>query len=291
MRFFHIKRVSIGRGSHKGGKLGLEAMREKMYSLFYERSLCNILCKQFVMKETKQLFTLFEQYAHAQSYSTAFSDLLDHFLIAFKYYENEEAQDKALNQLATHKKKEVHVALLTEIGELAEDFNDPLGELFEHFISKGKNGQFFTPTPVANLLGLVLSVEGMEDGQSISDPACGSGRMLLMAAKINRHLRFYGTDIDELCCKIALSNMMLHSLTGEIAHMDTITNSFYRGFKTGIIKKDGYFYPYYVEFTNPEKSYIWLRPTNTSKGKAFDMEFEPIRSPLMSRGVQCNLFE
>jgi len=243
------------------------------------------------MKETKKLFALFEQYAHAQSYAAAFSTLLDHFLIAFKYYENEEQQATALTQLTTYHKKEMHVALLTDVGELAEGFNDPLGELYERFISHGKNGQFFTPTPVASLMALLLSIEGMQPGQTVYDPACGSGRMLLLAAKINRHLRFYGADIDELCCKIAVSNMLLHSLTGEIAHMDTLANSFYRGYKIGTILKEGYHYPYYVEFANPVESYIWLQPSAKSKGKGFDTQFEPTRSPLMSQGVQGDLFD
>jgi len=243
------------------------------------------------MRDTKKLFVLFERYAYAQNYSTAFSDLLDHFLIAFKYYENEAEQAMALNQLAAYKNKELHIALLTEVGELAEGFNDPLGELYEQLISKGQKGQFFTPIPVAELMALITGIETMQPGQTVYDPACGSGRMLLLSAKINRHLRFYGADIDELCCKMALSNMLLNSLTGEIAHMDTLANSFFRGYKTGTIMKDGYHYPYYIEFTNPEGSYIWLRSDTKSKGKGFDMPFEPTKSPLMSQGVQGKLFE
>ncbi|MBS1521309.1 MAG: N-6 DNA methylase [Bacteroidetes bacterium] len=243
------------------------------------------------MKDTKKLFALFEQYAHAQNYSTAFCNLLDHFLIAFKYYENEEEQAIALNKLAAYQDKELHIALLTEVGELAEGFNDPLGELYEQYISKGQNGQFFTPTPVAELMALITGIETLQSDQTVYDPACGSGRMLLLAAKINRHLRFYGADIDEICCKMALANMLLYSLTGEIAHMDTLANSFYRGYRTGTILKDGYHYPYYIEFTNPEESYIWLRPTVKSKDKRFDREVEPTRSPWMSQGVQGKLFE
>jgi type I restriction-modification system DNA methylase subunit len=243
------------------------------------------------MKDTKKLFALFEQYAYAQSYSTAFSDLLDHFLIAFKYYESEEEQANALDRLTAYKKKESHIALLTEVGALAEGFNDPLGDLYERLISNGKRGQFFSPMPVASLMALIVGIEGMQPGQTVYDPTCGSGRMLLLAAKINRHLRFYGADIDELCCKMALANMLLNSLTGEIAHMDTLANSFYRGYKTATVLKDGYHYPYYIEFTNPEESYIWLRPDAKSKGKGFDMPFEPTKSPLMSQGIQGNLFE
>lgn len=243
------------------------------------------------MKDINKLITLFEQYAHGQNYSTAFSDLLDHFLIGFKYYESEEEQANALNQLAVYKKKELHRALLIEIGELAEGFNDPLGELYERLISNGKNGQFFTPTPVASLMASIVAIETMQPGQSVYDQTCGSGRMLLLAAKINRHLRFYGADIDVMCCKMALANMLLYSLTGEIAHMDTLANSFYRAYKIGTVLKDRYYYPYYTEFTDPKESYIWLRPTGKTKPKGFDTPFVPIKSPLMTDGAQGNLFE
>ena len=242
------------------------------------------------MQEISTLIKLFEQYAYAQSYYTAFSTLLDYFLIAFKYYETEEDQANAISQLTSYQKKDEHIALLTEIGELSEGFEDPLGALYEQLISKGQKGQFFTPEPIASFMATSGIHDRMEPGRTVYDPVCGSGRMLLAAAKINRHLRFYGADIDPLCSKMTLVNMLLNSLTGEIAHMDTLANAFYKGYKTGTILRDGYHYPWYREFTNPEESFIWLRPTAKSSPQRFDAPFEPKKSPLMSEGVQGTLF-
>ena len=56
--------------------------------------------------------------------------------------------------------------------------------------------------------------------------------MLLAAAKINRHMLLFGADLDITCCKMALINMLFNSLQREIAHMNTLSNDFYRGFKT-----------------------------------------------------------
>jgi type I restriction-modification system DNA methylase subunit len=243
------------------------------------------------MKDITTLLKLFEQYAHAQNYSTAFSDMLDHFFIAFKYHESEEDKTNALDQLSSYTKKDLHIAVLTEIGTLSEDFEDPLGELYQRLISKGRNGQFFTPTPVTDFMAAIVATDELQSDQTVVDPACGSGRMLLAAAKRNRHLRFYGADIDPLCCKMSLANMLLNSLTGEIAHMDTLSNNFYRGYKIGTILHDGYHYPYFREFTDPEESYIWLRPTSRSTGKGLDSPFIPTKSPLVMQGVQGNLFE
>jgi type I restriction-modification system DNA methylase subunit len=102
-------------------------------------------------------------------------------------------------------------------------------------ISNGHNGQYFTPTPICDMISAMTIGDNSQPGQTVCDCACGSGRMLLAAAKINRHMRFYGADLDIACCKMALVNMMLHSLTGEIAHMNTLSNDFYTGFKASIV--------------------------------------------------------
>jgi len=243
------------------------------------------------MKDINKLIKLFERYAHTRDYATAFSNLLDYFLIAFKFYETEEDQINAISQLKSYQKRDEHIALLTEIGDLSEGFEDPLGALYEQLISKGQKGQFFTPEPIASFMASIVATDELRPGQCVVDPACGSGRMLLAAAKRNRSLRFYGADIDPLCSKMALVNMLLNSLTGEIAHMNSLSNEFYRGYKTGTILKDGYHHPWYREFTNSEESYIWLHPPVKSTTTGFATPFVPTKSPLMSAGVQGNLFE
>ena len=243
------------------------------------------------MKDFKTFTTLFEQYAYTKNYSTALSELLDYFLLAFKFDETGAAKHEAILHLSSHPQKALLVLLFNEIGTLSEGFKDPIGMLFEQCISKGQKGQFFTPDPLASLMAVCVGNDDLKDGQSVYDPACGSGRMLLAAAKINRHLRFYGADIDPLCCKISLVNMLLNSLTGEVTHMNSLTNEFYTGFKTGSVLRNGYYYPYYKEFTDPHESYMWLRPVEKPKKASFEEPFEPTKSPLMRDGIQGNLFD
>lgn len=57
--------------------------------------------------------------------------------------------------------------------------------------------------------------------------------------------------------------MLLNSMQGEVAHMNAITNEFYRGYRRCTKLVEGFYYPYFVEFTEPEKSYIWLQPLST----------------------------
>jgi type I restriction-modification system DNA methylase subunit len=130
----------------------------------------------------------------------------------------------------------------------------------------------------------------LQPNQTVYDCACGSGRMLLAAAKINRHVRLYGADLDITCCKMALLNMLLNSLRGEIAHMNSLSNDFYTGFKVDTVLVDTHYIPYYTEFTNPELSYIWLKPNAKVAKPKFDKPFEPIRSSQPINGVQGSLF-
>ena len=200
------------------------------------------------------LLTAFEKFAYGQSLHTAFTELLDWTLLPFKKYESAELQTQALETYQNHPKVTQLVSLLSIIGDLSEGFEDPLGELYMQAISNGHNGQYFTPTPLCDMMAAMNIGDSSRPGQTVCDPACGSSRMLLAAAKINRHMCFYGADIDITCCKMSLVNMMLNSLTGEIAYMNTLSNGFYTGYKTNTVLVDGYHVPYFIEFTNAMKA-------------------------------------
>jgi type I restriction-modification system DNA methylase subunit len=177
--------------------------------------------KLTAMTDIKQLLKEFERFANGQSLHTAFVDLLDWTLLPFRKFNDAESQNAALEKYQTHPKVKQLVTLVTIIGDLSEGFNDPIGELYMQAISNGHNGQYFTPTPICDMLATMSVGDNSRPGQTVADCACGSGRMLLAAAKINRHLQLYGADLDNTCCKMALLNMMLNSLTGEITHMNS----------------------------------------------------------------------
>jgi len=243
------------------------------------------------MTEIKELLTEFNRFAYGQSLHTAFTDMLDWTLLPFKRYDAADEQRKALENYQSHPKVEQLVKLITLIGELSENFRDPLGELFMEAISNGHNGQYFTPEHMCEMMAIMSLGEESKPLQTVCDPACGSGRMLIAAAKINRHMFFYGADLDITCCKMALLNMLLNSLKGEIAHMNTLSNEFYRGFKVDTVLVDGFHMPYYIDFTEPELSDIWLRPMKVEEVKTqFDKPFEPVSSVKSVVGVQGCLF-
>ncbi|WP_157682241.1 N-6 DNA methylase [Mucilaginibacter mallensis] len=242
------------------------------------------------MTDFKQLLTAFERFAYGQSLHTAFTELLDWTLLPFKQHTTAEKQSIALETYRKHSKVNQLVPLITLIGELSEGFADPLGELFMQAISSGHNGQFFTPTPICEMISAMSVGETLDDNKTVCDPACGSGRMLLAAAKLNRHALLYGADLDITCCKMALLNMLLNSLQGEIAHMNTLSNKFYVGYKLNIALVNDYHSPYYIEFTEPELSYIWLRPIKQNSNPAFSTPFEPVSASHPINGIQGSLF-
>ncbi len=105
---------------------------------------------------------------------------------------------------------------------------DIVGEVYmELNASSDHSGQFFTPWHLACVSAQCSVSETMEslaartEPLRISDPACGSGVMLLAAAAclpreaVQRGLvRFYGQDIDQTCVKLAQINTMLYGLNG-----------------------------------------------------------------------------
>ncbi|RZK27018.1 MAG: SAM-dependent DNA methyltransferase [Flavobacterium sp.] len=239
------------------------------------------------MTEIKQLTKLFEQFSYAQSYATAFTEMLDWMLLPFKMCDTQEEQKQALERYQGHPKTGLLVKLLTEIGDLSEGYRDPLGELYMQLISQGRMGQYFTPEPICDMIAAMQVGDNSQPKQTVLDPACGSGRMLLSAAKLNRHMRFYGADLDNTCCKMALLNMLLNSLTGEIACMDSLSNEFHVGYKLHTTLVDGYHTPYYVEFTDSELSNICLKALKVEP--VFDTAYEPV-SIKSGIGIQGSLF-
>ena len=72
--------------------------------------------------------------------------------------------------------------------------------------------------------------------QTVCDSCCGSGRMLLSAVKKcaeendGGRLFCYGSDIDLICVKMTVVNLMMNSVPGEVAWMNTLTMQHWRSY-------------------------------------------------------------
>ncbi|SEH04492.1 type I restriction-modification system subunit M [Candidatus Venteria ishoeyi] len=110
---------------------------------------------------------------------------------------------------------------------------DMLGNAYEYLIkhfadlTNKKAGEFYTPRSVVHLLGLILDPH---EGETIYDPACGTGGMLLECVddlKRNnedyRTLKLYGQEKNLTSSAIARMNMFLHGIEDfEILRGDTL---------------------------------------------------------------------
>lgn len=110
---------------------------------------------------------------------------------------------------------------------------DMLGQAYEYLIkhfadlTNKKAGEFYTPRSVVHLLGLMLDPH---EGETIYDPACGTGGMLLECVdhlKENREdyrtLKLFGQEKNLTSSSIARMNMFLHGIEDfEILRGDTL---------------------------------------------------------------------
>lgn len=98
------------------------------------------------------------------------------------------------------------------------DGDDLLGDAYEylmrHFATEsGKSkGQFYTPAEVSRILAHVVGVgAATRQDQTIYDPTCGSGSLLLKAAdEATQGITIYGQEMDNATWALAKMNMILH---------------------------------------------------------------------------------
>ena len=110
--------------------------------------------------------------------------------------------------------------------------DDLLGDAYEylmrHFATEsGKSkGQFYTPTEVSRIMAQIIGIgPDTQQDETIYDPACGSGSLLLQATDIApRGLSIYGQEKDNATYALACMNMILHdNETADLRHGNTLS--------------------------------------------------------------------
>ena len=144
---------------------------------------------------------------------------------------------------------EIFIQMLHSVANHSEGFNDVLGDVFMEHISHGHHGQFFTPIHISDFMAVASGCETLRRGQSVYDPCCGSGRMLLSAVKastksdVSNRPFCYGSDIDLNCVKMATVNLLMNSIPGEVAWMDALTLEHWRSYKVELVSVCGVWLP------------------------------------------------
>jgi type I restriction enzyme M protein len=117
------------------------------------------------------------------------------------------------------------------------DGDDLLGDAYEylmrHFATEsGKSkGQFYTPAEVSRIMAKVIGIRAAKSGtQTIYDPTCGSGSLLLKGhdeakSATGKDLAIYGQENDLATWALAKMNMFLHDCpTAEVWKGNTLSS-------------------------------------------------------------------
>lgn len=123
-----------------------------------------------------------------------------------------------------------------KLGDFQENTIDAFGDAYEYLMgmyasNAGKSGgEYYTPQEVSELL-TKLAVAGKTEINKVYDPACGSGSLLLKAAKIlgkdNVRQGFFGQEINLTTYNLCRINMFLHDIPFDkfdIANEDTLVS-------------------------------------------------------------------
>ena len=108
-----------------------------------------------------------------------------------------------------------------KLGDYQDNTIDAFGDAYEYLMgmyasNAGKSGgEFYTPQEVSELLTRIATI-GKTEVNKVYDPACGSGSLLLKAAKIlgkdNVKQGFFGQEINLTTYNLCRINMSLHDI-------------------------------------------------------------------------------
>jgi type I restriction-modification system DNA methylase subunit len=191
-----------------------------------------------MIADIKKFTATFNKIAHSKSEENVFTDYLDMVICALSAGKYEE---EYLSIVKRYKKEEVNLfcELMAEMLIVMDNHGaglvDCLGEFYQQYIGNSRLQQFFTPQHICDFMAQIIMGEDTTAGKIIADPCCGSGRMLLSAAKVNRNNIFSSSDIDIRCVKMCTINLCLNRLQGEVHHMNSLSGERWGGFAIEII--------------------------------------------------------
>ena len=148
----------------------------------------------------------------------------------------ERLSDSLLCQLIEHfSSRNLNIKNVPNDDNIKNVPNDELGNAYEFLIKKFADdsghtaAEFYTNRTVVRLMTLIADPK---EGESVYDPTCGSGGLLLNCAmmlkdqgKEYRTLRLYGQEINLITSGIARMNMLLHGFEEfNIVRGNTLSN-------------------------------------------------------------------
>ena len=119
--------------------------------------------------------------------------------------------------------------------------DDLLGDAYEYLMrnfatESGKSkGQFYTPAEVSRIMAKVVSIgPSTRQDQTIYDPTCGSGSLLIRAAdEAPNGITIYGQEMDNATWSLAKMNTLLHGHpTSDLWQGNTLADPYFKTLTT-----------------------------------------------------------
>jgi len=238
----------------------------------------------------------FERLSYSQDYSTTFNAFLDFALWRLAPHQSERMKDelKRLNTLYPENMAPV-ICEMFEAWTYASDndgegFYDVLGDLFMELVSYGRNGQYFTPQPICDMISQLTYGQDIKEGQTVCDPACGSGRMLMSMAKLQRKMKFFGGDNDHTCAKMCVLNMLSNSMPGEVAWMNSLSTEHYKSYHIRLHLFGSHFIPF-LTITGKNETNFFGNKSAKSEINIPENEIKPVEPAIIiGKKNQLQLF-
>jgi len=255
------------------------------------------------MYKISHRFSLFKVYddfltmsiaACTQNLETKLSWYEDEYLATIAHYKDSELR---------HEFPKAFANLIIEMEERtgSSQGNDVLGDFFEQNISNGRNGQFFTPFHICELMAsltcndTVIEEEPKKDRPlRILDPSCGSGRMLMASHRVNGiGNEYYGIDIDRICVKMAAINLFLNGMwNSEVMCANSLMPDDF------VISYHISFIPFGIfKIEDKEKSKLWHLHRNSfskhekkTNGALIELDNTPFSERSKDNSTQLDLF-
>lgn len=106
-----------------------------------------------------------------------------------------------------------------------DTWTDPLGSFYECIAGNYKKsgfGQYFTPEPLCDMM-VRLQMPTDASPETVNDPACGSGRLLLACHfHCKGKVRVFAEDLDGICVKMTCLNLLFHGAVGEVVQHNSL---------------------------------------------------------------------
>lgn len=211
------------------------------------------------MEQLKSFFQYILQIGYKYGVNSVFDDFLEMVICSLSLGAKEDRYHEIVRNYEkpdAYLMAEAFGALVIEMDNKGEGLKDGFGDFYMECLSHGHNGQFFTPEPICEMMVRMLNPAGF--GEWVADCCCGSGRMLMAAAKVSRNSLFFGADIDRTCAMMCVINLCLNGLLGEVCWMDTLMNRFYAGWRIELHPEHGV--PYIREITESESCLVLRLP-------------------------------